>query len=46
VEAPDALTAKHRQQIELWIKDRVSSINPDLPWTTIGKAEVDLEKVV
>jgi exodeoxyribonuclease-1 len=35
-EAPDALTAKHRQRIEDWIKDRALSTNPDTPWTTIG----------
>jgi len=43
-EAPDALTAKHRQRIEDWIRNRVLSANPDTPWTTIGKAEADLEK--
>jgi exodeoxyribonuclease-1 len=45
-EAPDALTAKHRQRIEDWIRNRVLGANPDFPWTTIGKVEADLEKTL
>lgn len=42
--APDVLSDNHRQQIERWVRDRVLNVDPEVPWSTVGSSETDLEK--
>ena len=42
-EAPEALSGDHRQQIGRWVRDRLLNVDPEVPWTTITKAEADVE---
>lgn len=43
-EAPEVLSESHRAQIERWIRERVLNEESEAPWTTVSKAEADLEK--